>query len=80
MYQVSRRIRYANQQPQYHLELLDDELDANEREHAKIREEFSDQITELKAKVDRLTWALATAALSFGIAAIMFVVTGGIGK
>lgn len=64
---------------------LENDLDQNDREHANferhladaiksVEEEFSRRINELQSKVDRLTWALATAAVSFAVMAASVVI------
>src|SRR5688572_10520374 len=40
-----------------------------------LRESQTIEIKELRIKVDRLTWALATAAVSFGLLSITFIMT-----
>lgn len=68
------------------VDALENDQDQNDREHIELKnmisaavnaatEPLKVEIKELKTKVDRLTWALASAALSFGIMTITFIMT-----
>lgn len=81
--QPRRREREGWSEP-IRLGQLENDLDQNDREHVaferhlteavkSVTDEFDRRISELQTKVDRLTWALATAAVSFALMAGSFV-------
>lgn len=73
-------------EPMMHIRQLEDDADVNDATHQQLREDMTNAVQELKkvtteemkefrTKLDRVQWALATAAISFSLMAGAFVFT-----